>query len=68
MPFYFVHSFEFRPDNRDHFLATTNYSELEIVAAVKRDRVIGVQFHPEKSGESGLLFLRNFLAMAGVKP
>ena len=66
VPFYFVHSYEFRPSNREHFLATTSYFDLELVAAVKRDRVIGVQFHPEKSGDAGLIFLRSFLAMAGM--
>jgi glutamine amidotransferase len=55
---YFVHSFEFRaPDN---VIATTDYGG-PVTAAIGRDNLIGVQFHPEKSQAVGLRLLGNFL-------
>jgi imidazole glycerol-phosphate synthase subunit HisH len=55
---YFTHSYKapVTPDTA----ATANYIE-PFAAAVERDNVMGVQFHPEKSGETGLQILRNFL-------
>ena len=60
--YYFVHSFMAVPRNKKHILATTKYCDLEIVAAVKKENVTGVQFHPEKSGPSGLKLLKNFVS------
>ena len=55
---YFTHSYRAPVTNRT--AAVTDYGE-SFAAAVERDNVMGVQFHPEKSGETGLRVLRNFL-------
>lgn len=55
---YFTHSYK-APVTTDTS-AKTNYIE-RFASAVERDNVMGVQFHPEKSGEIGLKILRNFL-------
>ncbi|MEH6835517.1 MULTISPECIES: imidazole glycerol phosphate synthase subunit HisH [Falsihalocynthiibacter] len=57
---YFVHSFHFRVKNRAHRLAHVDYAE-EITAIVGRDNLIGMQFHPEKSQQTGLRMIANFL-------
>jgi glutamine amidotransferase len=56
---YFTHSYV-APISADTVAATTHGQRFASVA--QRGRVAGVQFHPEKSGEVGLQFLRNFLA------
>lgn len=56
---YFVHSFFASDVNDDNIIATCDYG-LEFVAAVRKDNVYGLQFHPEKSGDIGLDMLRNF--------
>ncbi|RZN63450.1 imidazole glycerol phosphate synthase subunit HisH [Methanonatronarchaeum sp. AMET6-2] len=58
--FYFAHSFYVEADRRDNVLAETDYGS-RFPSAVCIDNVIGLQFHPEKSGEKGLRVLRNFL-------
>lgn len=58
---YFVHSYHCLPSNPDHRVAFADYDGLEITAAVRRDNIFGVQFHPERSGEVGLKILRAFL-------
>lgn len=55
---YFVHSF-YCTDCAPDTIATTEYGA-ELTAAIARDNVFGVQFHPEKSGEVGLNILRAF--------
>lgn len=60
--FYFVHSYHFEPRDPRDVLATTSYCG-ELVAAVGRGRIAGVQFHPEKSSGAGFRLLRNFLAL-----
>jgi glutamine amidotransferase len=58
---YFTHSFR-APVTADT-AAVTHYIE-DFAAAVERDHVFGVQFHPEKSSETGLQILRNFLNLS----
>jgi glutamine amidotransferase len=60
-PFYFVHSFVARPDDRD-LIAEATYGE-RFAAVVGRGKVFGAQFHPEKSSAAGLRMLRNFASV-----
>ena len=62
--FYFVHSYYVEPEDKNDILATTDYG-IEFVSAIQRDNIFGVQFHPEKSGDIGLQFLKNFLSYVG---
>ena len=60
--FYFVHSYAGRPAavDADAVLAWTEHGE-SFVSAVARGPVLGVQFHPERSGTDGLRLLANFV-------
>ena len=58
--FYFVHSFVCITKNPDSTIAVCNYSGILIPAVVSIDNIFGCQFHPEKSADSGLNFLKNF--------
>jgi glutamine amidotransferase len=58
---YFTHSFAFRPDKADAVAALTDHGG-RFAAAVAKDNMAGVQFHPEKSQESGLALIGRFLA------
>jgi glutamine amidotransferase len=57
---YFVHSYHLRPQNPGHRLAHTDYGGT-ITAVVGRDNMVGTQFHPEKSQQTGLRLIANFL-------
>ncbi len=57
---YFVHSYHFAPASPAHALAATDYGA-PLTAAVGRDNLVGVQFHPEKSQRLGLALIGNFL-------
>ena len=57
---YFVHSYHFAPRDNGDALARCAYGG-DFTAAVGRDNMAGVQFHPEKSQAAGLRLLRNFL-------
>lgn len=59
--FYFVHSYAAQTTNDADVAAYSEYNGRKITAAVERDNVLGVQFHPERSGASGLKILRHFL-------
>ncbi len=63
--FYFVHSYHVDADDPSVILSTTNYG-YEFVSSVQKGNVIATQFHPEKSGRTGLLVLDNFIK--GAKP
>ncbi|MBQ7216237.1 MAG: imidazole glycerol phosphate synthase subunit HisH [Synergistaceae bacterium] len=58
---YFVHSYSARCEDK-YITATVEYGA-ELVAAVQRGNIYGVQFHPEKSGNVGLGILRAFCAL-----
>jgi glutamine amidotransferase len=58
--FYFVHGYAAMPDPRT--IATCTHGET-FSAAVARERIMGVQFHPERSGPAGAALLKNFLAI-----
>lgn len=60
---YFVHSFHFLPENSENLIASYDYGDSKISAAVQKDNIIGYQFHPEKSGQNGLEILKSFLCM-----
>ena len=59
--FYFVHSYMCSPTSIDNVLAAANYYGNKITAIVGRDNILGVQFHPERSGNEGLSFLNHYL-------
>ncbi|MDA9562005.1 imidazole glycerol phosphate synthase subunit HisH [Gammaproteobacteria bacterium] len=59
--FYFVHSFMGAPSSRSNIIFNALYEEIEIPAVVKRDSIIGCQFHPEKSGTAGLKIIKNWI-------
>ncbi len=61
--FYFVHSYHAVCNNADHILATTDYGYV-FVSAVRRGNLLATQFHPEKSGPTGLRILENFIRNA----
>lgn len=58
--FYFDHSYHFLPSNSDHVAAICSYGD-EVTAAVQRNNICGIQFHPEKSQVAGLKLFRSFL-------
>ncbi len=59
---YFLHSFYADPAEGRHWLAATEYG-VRFASAAGEGRVLGIQFHPEKSGRLGAAVLRNFLAL-----
>ncbi len=59
---YFVHSYEFIPEDKSVISATTDYSS-KIVCAIEKDNLFGTQFHPEKSDKIGLKVIDNFLKL-----
>ena len=56
---YYVHSFYAR-DCAESTLATSQYGNVAVTGVVRRGNVYGTQFHPEKSGDTGLRLLRAF--------
>ena len=59
---YFVHSYEFIPEDKSVISATTDYSS-KIVCSIERDNLFGTQFHPEKSYKNGLKIIENFIKL-----
>ena len=57
---YFVHSYEFIPEDKGVVSATTEYSS-NIVCSIEKENIFGTQFHPEKSDKEGLEIIKNFI-------
>ena len=60
--FYFVHSYHVVCEDASDVLATANYG-FDFHAAIIKDNIIGLQFHPEKSHRFGKMFFKNFIAL-----
>jgi imidazole glycerol-phosphate synthase subunit HisH len=60
---YFVHSYHVAPADPTLTAATVTHGSQTVTAAIARDNVMAVQFHPEKSSTAGLQMLANFVAM-----
>lgn len=61
--FYYVHSYSAVPKNKKEILAYYEYAKQNIVSIIAKENVIGFQFHPEKSGKSGLNLLKKISKM-----
>ena len=59
---YFVHSYEFVPEDKTVISATTHYSS-NVVSSVQQENIFGTQFHPEKSDKIGLKVINNFISI-----
>ena len=57
---YFVHSYEFIPNDKNLISSTTDYSS-KIICSVEKENIFGTQFHPEKSDKIGLQLIENFI-------
>jgi len=57
--FYFMHSYEFI--NYTSVVALSNYGNHNFVSVIEKDKVFGVQFHPEKSRKAGIKLIKNFI-------
>ncbi len=64
--FYFVHSYVVVPRDAELIAAETTYGA-RFVSAIARGQLVGVQFHPERSGHLGLRLLDNFIRFARVE-
>ncbi|MEX2446584.1 MAG: imidazole glycerol phosphate synthase subunit HisH, partial [Dehalococcoidia bacterium] len=62
--FYFVHSYYPEPSERSVVIGETDYLGVRFPSVVGRGNVVATQFHPEKSGETGLRLYANFLRLA----
>ena len=58
-PYYFVHSYYCNLKNKKQIIANTKYNDFEFCCALNYNNIIGMQFHPEKSGISGLKIIKN---------
>ena len=59
--FYFVHSYAGNTNDPKNILCTTTDQNIDYCSGVIKEKIIGTQFHPEKSGEVGLNFLKDFI-------
>ncbi|HBF67011.1 MAG TPA: imidazole glycerol phosphate synthase subunit HisH [Candidatus Magasanikbacteria bacterium] len=58
---YFVHSYIMVPGNKEHIFATTQYGGHTFCSVVRKGNIYGCQFHPEKSGPTGLRIIKSYI-------
>ena len=63
--FYYVHSYAVNTASEEDQLATINYGDREYTAAIYKEKLLGVQFHPEKSQQQGLNLLNDYFLSQG---
>ena len=61
--FYYIHSYFPEPSSPECVIAETTYGDQKFAAAIEHGHLFACQFHPEKSQETGLQLIRNFLEM-----
>lgn len=59
--FYFVHSYHAIPNDNSNILAVVDHGGSDVTAAITKENITGVQFHPERSGSAGLNLLARFM-------
>lgn len=57
--FYFVHSYIMCPRNHSEVIGETKFEDVKFASIIRKENIIGVQFHPERSGPSGIKFFQN---------
>jgi len=62
--FYFVHSYHMIPTEKQKILTTTPFGEGEFASGILEDNILGLQFHPEKSGKKGKQLISEIIAWA----
>lgn len=67
MDMYFVHSFVAQPKDENNILSITEYSNYNFCSSIKKGNIYGCQYHPEKSGPSGLKIISNFISLSKQK-
>ncbi len=65
--FYFVHSYAVHTKNPDDVIMFSDYAGQKFPSVIRKGAVIGCQFHPEKSGPSGLKFIKKFINLCGER-
>ena len=61
--YYYLHSYHIKlnPEEKNIVTSTCDYGGVEIVASIHKENIFATQFHPEKSQETGLKLLKNFI-------
>ena len=56
--FYYIHSYYAKPNLRKNIISYSSHGKTNFCSIIKKDNIFGTQFHPEKSGEAGIKFLK----------
>ena len=65
--FYFVHSYQMIPTRIENVLTTTPFGKIDFVSSIFMENILGVQFHPEKSGPKGKILISEIVDWARVE-